>query len=82
MVKKPTKQAVPNILPREPLTKKARAAIECYALHKCGDMRIYSFLIDHTLKAERMRRSDLYEFLEGHGYRWNKYSWKGVKNNE
>ena len=32
MAKKPIKQAVPNILPREPLTKKARAAIECYTL--------------------------------------------------
>ena len=63
MTKKKTR-AVPAILPREPLTKKARAAIEQYALVRCGEARIASFLVRYALEAERMRRKALYEWLE------------------
>lgn len=68
------KRAVPQIRARELLTNKARAAIECYALHRCGEARIATFLIKFTLDAERMRRADLYAYLEQRGYRWSSAS--------
>lgn len=64
-----------QILPREKLTKKARAAIQTYALLKCRELRIASLLVENTLRAERMRREDLYAWLETHGYRWNGLYW-------
>jgi hypothetical protein len=65
-----TKRAVPGILPREPLTRKAYQAIEAYALARCKGLTIYTLLIKYVLEAERMRRADLYAWLEGHGYKW------------
>lgn len=62
--------AAPQILPREPLTKKARAAIQAYAFHKSQTSAIGYVLIDRTLKDERMRRTDLYSWLEKQGYKW------------
>lgn len=65
------KKAVPQILPREPLTKKARAAISTYATIVAEKKGHYHFvMVDAVLKAERMRRSDLYAWLEQRGYRW------------
>lgn len=60
-----------EMLPREPLTKKARAAILTYVSIK-AEKRV---LVMHngvkwTLEAERMRRADLYEWLESKGYKW------------
>ncbi|MDX2159934.1 MAG: hypothetical protein SF162_01285 [bacterium] len=72
------KPAVPSILPREPLTSKARAAIHKYAALK-GEKKMYLmyFMVDLVLEAERMRRSALYAWLEDHGYRWNSgIGWK------
>lgn len=77
----PRTHAVPGILPREPLTKKARAAIERYALIKCGEATFLQFLIDHSLHAERMRRANLYEWLEARGWRW-KAQWRTWRKQE
>jgi hypothetical protein len=60
--------------PREPLTKKAFAAIFAYANHK-ADTRLGGYLMNHymckwTVEAERMPRQRLYDYLEMHGYRW------------
>jgi hypothetical protein len=68
--KRTSKSAVPAILPREVLTKKARAAIRTYALIKCGEATIIDFLVRYVLEAERMRRVDLYSDLERRGWRW------------
>lgn len=67
---------MPAINPREPLTKKARAAIQKYAAHH-GEKYHYMqhYMIDLVLKAERMKRVDLYAKLESYGYRW--YSKRG-----
>ena len=65
---------VPPILPREPLTKKAKAAIERYAVHKVttrtGTVLLTRHLVKWVLEAERMRRADLYTWLEKRGYKW------------
>jgi NOL1/NOP2/fmu family ribosome biogenesis protein len=60
-----------TILPREPLTKKARSAIAQHVIlegNKKGNY--FSVLIAACLAAERMRRADLYALLEKKGYRW------------
>lgn len=73
--KNPTRQ-IPPMLPREKLTRKARAAI-----HKFVDIkgekvhRIGYFMIDLVLEAERMRRADLYEWPEKQGCRWQSGYW-------
>jgi hypothetical protein len=66
-----------NILPREKLTEKAKSGIYIYVLWKLksGEPLHLVKLIRYTLEAERMRRSDLYIFLEKHGYRWNGVCW-------
>lgn len=69
--RKPAKKpAVPPILPREPLTKKALAAISKYASIKAGDLPIHHNMVKFVLQAEKMRRVDLYEWLESKGYKW------------
>lgn len=70
---KPTKtttRRVPPILPREPLTRKAKAAISKYATIKAGDLPLHHFMVEYVLQAERMRRADLYAWLEAKGYKW------------
>jgi hypothetical protein len=59
-----------TILPREPLTQKAYAAIEAYARAKDGSDEPTYKIIKYTLEAERMRRRDLYQWLIDHGYKW------------
>lgn len=63
-------KSVPEINPRQRLTKKARRAIDLYvSLH--GDKYSYmADLVTWTLRAERMRRDTLYQWLEDRGYRW------------
>jgi hypothetical protein len=68
--KKNGKPAVPPILPREPLTKKAFAAVSQYATIKARDLPIHHFMVRYVLDAERMRRADLYAWLEQRGYKW------------
>lgn len=68
MTKKPS--AVPKILPREPLTKKALAAIEQYASVRGRGLNIHYWMVRYVLEAERMRRIDLYAWLEKRGYCW------------
>ncbi len=70
-------RTVPDILPREALTKKARSAIHKYA-HLQGEKygRIMHFMVEAVLKAERMRRTDLYAWLESRGYRWDGSFWR------
>lgn len=68
-----------KILPREPLTSKARAAIHEYAMLKCRDLPIVHLLEKHILVAERMRRSSLYTYLCEHGYRWKRGYWCAPK---
>lgn len=62
------------IHPREPLTKKARAAIRKYADHKAETKfqgyRMAGLMVDWVLEAERMPRERLYTYLETLGYRW------------
>lgn len=66
-----------KINPRERLTKKARAAIELYANIKSERTgRLACFMIDHVLTAERMKRVDLYAWLESIGYRWKPPYWQ------
>lgn len=60
-----------KILPRESLTKKARAAIYTYALAKSKGCYIAAVLIRFTLEAERMARADLYSWLQNHGFKWD-----------
>jgi hypothetical protein len=64
------RRAVPAILPREPLTRKARAAISEYATIRARDLPIHGLMVRYVLDAERMRRADLYAWLEARGYRW------------
>jgi hypothetical protein len=60
-----------TILPREPLTKKALAAIECYVILEGARKGNYTFvLLRACLAAERMRRADLYTLLENKGFHW------------
>ena len=57
--------------PREPLTQKAKAAIQKYVVLKSQKtMPLIGFLIEYTLEAERMKRDDLYKWLEKKGYFW------------
>lgn len=67
------KAAVPPILPRERLTHKAFEAISQYATHRAKKHGLYiqHFMVRYVLEAERMRRSDLYAWLEEKGYQWS-----------
>lgn len=66
-----SKSPVPAILPREPLTKKARAAIFQYACHKSRKSGMINWLmVGWVLDAERMTRQQLYKKLELWGYTW------------
>jgi hypothetical protein len=59
--------------PREPLTEKAESAISKYAIIKSETgkkLNYHYFMVKYVLAAERMRRADLYEWLENKGYRW------------
>lgn len=80
------KNKPPQILPREPLTQKALKAIKAYTWHRCRELHIFDLLVKYTLEAERMRREDLYAWLEAHGYAWkfsNGYgSWTRTEKNE
>lgn len=67
---------MPRILPREPLTQKAKAAILKYVAIKTEKMPVMYFGVEKTLEAERMRRSDLYTWLESKGYRWKAGYWE------
>ncbi len=69
---KSRRKTVPSILPREPLTKKALAAIDQYASIKAEKvgLHIHWFMVKWVLEAERMRRKELYTWLEVKGYRW------------
>jgi hypothetical protein len=71
---KPAKPIAP-ILPREKLTHKARWAIQSYAVERCDGLTIAYLLVDYTLQAERMRRSELYAWLEKRGYVWKQGLW-------
>lgn len=62
--------AVPDMLPREKLTRKAIEAISQYATIKCGDLPVHFAMVRAVLEAERMRRRDLYIWLAERGYRW------------
>lgn len=68
MAKKP---AIPRISPREPLTKKARAAIGSYVMWRCKGVATFGQVMDLTLRAERMPRERLYLMLLAAGFKWN-----------
>lgn len=68
-----------TINPREPLTNKARKGIEAYAWHKANKLHIFIVLVNCVLEAERMRREQLYQWLEDHGYKWNGAFWYSAK---
>ena len=63
------------MLPREKLTDKAKWAIEKYAVERCKGLHIVHLLVHYTLEGERMRRADLYAWLEKRGYVWKQGSW-------
>jgi hypothetical protein len=73
-MKKATKPIAP-ILPREKLTDKAKWAIERYAVERCDGLTIVHLLVHYTLQAERMRRTELYAWLEKRGYVWKQGLW-------
>lgn len=64
------RRGVPKILPREPMTKKARWAIWYYAQVKTKRAPIAWLMFKAILEGERMRRIDLYAWLERRGYQW------------
>lgn len=55
---------------REPLTAKRRAAILRYVVLTTKRMPVIYFGVDQTLKAERMPSTQLYQWLDRKGYRW------------
>lgn len=58
--------------PREQLTTKARAGILKYATLEGERQGMYHhFMVNFVLKAERMRREQLYAWLDKKGYTWN-----------
>lgn len=65
---------------RQPLTAKAKAAIFAYVMY-FGERKgqYLHFLVQYTLKAERMDRDNLYQWLEEHGYRWKPRAGKWIK---
>lgn len=76
------KKTIPAAKPREPLTKKRRAAIHTYVSsqgEKHGYMAYY--MIELVLKAERLPAAELYERLERKGYRWDSRGgyWRTLK---
>lgn len=57
--------------PQQPMTIKARKAIEVYVnYHLQRSSYSVSEAINHTLKAERMHRDSLYDWLSNRGYTW------------
>jgi len=77
------KVKIAKALPREPLTRKRKLAIEAYVEHRrkkttaklFGESYvIVSAIIGETLKAERIKSALLYEKLHQWGYRW-KYAY-------
>lgn len=70
-----------EILPREPLTQKAKGAIEKYVALEGSKKGNFTFvLIRACLTAERMRRADLYALLEKRGLVWKQGYWQEAKN--
>jgi hypothetical protein len=67
--------------PREPLTRKALAAIERYVSIKANGTPIMYFGIRWTLEAEKMPRAQLYEWLEARGWRWKAGRWEQKEDN-
>lgn len=60
-------------LPREPLTKKRRAAIQTYV--SAFRPSTVQQVVTRTLSAERMKAADLYLWLTNHGYAWRGGWW-------
>lgn len=62
---------MPTQVKRQALSKKAKAAILTYVLY-FGERKgqYLHVLVEYTLKAERMDREKLYQWLDEHGYRW------------
>lgn len=52
----------------QPLTKKAKAAIVAYV--QIQEVYSMAMVVHCAVKAERMRRDDLYAYLERYGWRW------------
>jgi hypothetical protein len=77
MGRKPVREVVrlearaPRPAPREPLTVKALAAVECYVAHKVdGDSVSRRVVVGRALEAERLPRVTLYRWLAWHGYEY------------
>lgn len=64
------RKPIPSILPREPLTKKAKAGIYTYVEHHEKNKMFMIGVVTRTLEAERMKRDALYEWLKNHDYYW------------
>lgn len=67
-----------TINPREQLTKKAQEAIYVFCEFHMAKNDYYESMrvfMNVVLKAERMKRVDLYAWLHGHDYRWNGRMW-------
>ncbi|MBN3875228.1 hypothetical protein [Nostoc sp. JL23] len=74
MPRKLKKRIVPN--PRQPLTKKAKRAILKYVEIKTARFPNIYAVIEQTLIAEKMRRENLYGWLESKGYKWKGLFWE------
>lgn len=68
------------MLPREPLTKKARSGIILYVKVRAKSYTTYE-VVDMTLNAERMSRAKLYAYLHERGFRWDSrvQRWRELK---
>lgn len=71
-----TKKAASPQPPRERLTDKAKWAIVAYVKAKLSTLSVSDenrllASVTEVLKAERMKRETLYQWLEGQGYRWS-----------
>ena len=64
-------RGAPKLAPREPLTKKAEAAIRQYVRVKGSHLPYLSYVVTFVLEAERMERSRLYGWLEEKGFEWD-----------
>jgi hypothetical protein len=61
---------------RQPaLSRKAKAAIERYVRLRAKNQLYAHIIIDLTLKADRMKRADLYAWLRNKGYHWRYGQW-------
>jgi len=64
----------------KPLNAMAKAAIMAYVEHWMGREGHFTHVaVERAVKAERMERAKLYEFLRGKGYSYNRAAARWIK---